>query len=67
MRDSMSALSASVAEVAGRIINERDEASLQMKLERAKGDFVMELKARSLRDGLQRAFDLMVEGGVIVP
>ncbi|HSP30948.1 MAG TPA: hypothetical protein VLO13_02915 [Halomonas sp.] len=67
MRDNISTIGATLNEVAGRIINERDDASLQMKLERGKGDIVMEMKQRGRRDGLQRAFDLLVEAEVIVP
>jgi hypothetical protein len=55
---------ANVTDAVGRIIAERDEATLEMNKE---VDFVRKNGWRKKRDGLQRAFDIMVEEGVIVP
>jgi hypothetical protein len=58
---------ANVADAVGRIVTERDEAAVRMMAYRTKGDIVMEMKQRGKRDGLQRAFDLLVEEGVVLP
>ena len=67
MRENISAFNATLNEVAWRIVTERDSAAVEMMAWQTKGDIVMEFKARGKRDGLQRAFDLLVEAEVIAP
>jgi hypothetical protein len=67
MRENISAFNGNVTNAVGRMTTERDEATLRMNSEADKGDFVMRMKYRGKRDGLQRAIDLLVEEGVIAP
>jgi hypothetical protein len=53
-----------VTEAVGRIVAERDEAT---RLMNAEADFAKRREYKGKRKGLERAIDLLVEEGVIVP